>query len=387
VGRFFGADPATEVVIFGKNTTEAINKLANRFPFKPGDVVLTTIMEHHSNDLPWRARARVLYTGILPDGSLDMTDLEDKLSSQKGRVKLVAVTGASNVSGYVNPIYDIAEMAHRYGALIAVDCAQLSPHRAIQMGPAGSPRHLDFIAVSGHKLYAPFGTGALIGPKAFFEQGAPDTRGGGTIKLVSLDEVVWADAPDRDEAGTPNVIGAVALAAALEELSETGMAAVAAHEAELTRYALQRLADLPEVHIYGSSDPERLDDRLGVISFLVGGIPHAKVAAVLGYEGGIGVRNGCFCAHPYLLRLLKASDELISSFRQRVLARDRSDLPGFVRMSFGCYNNCEDVDRLVEMLGRVIRGEYQGDYTENNRTGSFTPHGFDEMALDRCSQA
>lgn len=387
VGQFFGADPETDVVIFGKNTTEAINKLANRFPFQPGDVVLATVMEHHSNDLPWRARAQVAYAGILEDGSLDLADLEHKLANYRGRVRLVAVTGASNVSGFVNPIHDIAEMAHAYGAVIVVDCAQLSPHRAINMGPAGSPRHLDFIAVSGHKLYAPFGSGALIGPRAFFEQGAPDTRGGGTIRLVTLEDVIWADAPDRDEAGTPNVIGAVAMAAALEQLGEAGMEAVAAHEAGLTRYALKRLAQLPEVHVYGSADPERLADRLGVITFLVDGIPHGKVAAILGYEGGIGVRNGCFCAHPYIMRLLKASASDIQAFSKRVRARDRSDLPGLVRVSFGCYNNQADVDRLADMLERVIKGQYQGKYLENTRTGSFTPSGFDETILDHCVQA
>ena len=387
VAQFFGADPETDVVIFGKNTTEAINQLANSFPFQPGDLVLSTVMEHHSNDLPWRARAQVLYAGLLEDGSLDLADLEHKLADHRGRVKVVAVTGASNVSGYVNPIYDIAEMAHHYGAVIAVDCAQLSPHRLIRMGPSGSPRHLDFIAVSGHKLYAPFGSGALIGPKAFFERSAPDYRGGGTIQLVTLDEVIWAEAPDREEAGTPNVIGAIALAASLEQLSETGMEAVAAHEAGLTRYALQRLARLPEVRVYGSADPERLDDRLGVITFLVEGVPHGKVASILGYEGGIGVRNGCFCAHPYVLRLLKVSEEVFQAFHQRVMDHNRSDLPGLVRMSFGCYSNVEDVDRLVEMLERVIKGDYRGEYVENSRTGSFSPYGFDETSLDRCSRA
>jgi cysteine desulfurase/selenocysteine lyase len=387
VARFFGADPEADVVIFTKNTTEAINKLANCFPFQPGDLVLSTVMEHHSNDLPWRARTRVLYAGLLEDGSLDLADLEHKLADHRGQVKVVAVTGASNVSGYVNPIHDIAEMAHHYGAMIAVDCAQLSPHRPICMEPAGSPRHLDFIAVSGHKLYAPFGSGALIGPRAFFERTAPDYRGGGTIQLVTLDEVIWADAPDREEAGTPNVIGAIAMAAALEQLGESGMESISAHEAELTRYALQRLARLPEVHVYGSADPDRLDDRLGVITFLIKGVPHGKVASILGYEGGIGVRNGCFCAHPYIVRLLKVSDEVFQAFQQRVQVRNRSDLPGLVRMSFGCYSNSEDVDRLVEMLKRVIKGDYRGEYVESSRTGSFTPRGFDETSLDRCSQA
>jgi cysteine desulfurase/selenocysteine lyase len=301
---FVGADRNYHAVIFGKNTTEAINQLANRFPFQDGDLVLTSIMEHHSNDLPWRAKAGMLYADVLPDGSLDLEDFQHKLEKYQAQIRLVTITGASNVSGFLPPIYELAEMAHAYGKKILVDCAQLLPHRQIDMGPINSPRHLDFIALSGHKVYAPFGTGALIGPRAFFNRGDPDYRGGGTVDLVSLNEVQWSDTPERDEAGSPNVIGAVALAASLSLLKEVGMEAVAAHEAELTRYALQRLSSLPGLELFGCKNPDRTADRVGVIPFQVEGVPHAKVAAILGYEGGVGVRNGCFCAHPYVLKLL-----------------------------------------------------------------------------------
>jgi cysteine desulfurase/selenocysteine lyase len=170
VARFVGANPDTHSVIFGKNTTEAINKLAHRFSLQRGDVVLTTAMEHHSNDLPWRPRAQVEYVGLCEDGSLDIEDLQRKLEHLTGRVKLVAVTGASNVTGFAPPIYDIAELAHQHGAVILADCAQLAPHRSIDVGPLDAPRHLDFVALSAHKMYAPFGTGALIGPREFFAQ-------------------------------------------------------------------------------------------------------------------------------------------------------------------------------------------------------------------------
>jgi len=376
VGNFVGAIPQSDCVIFVKNATEAINRLANRFPFQPGDMVLTTVMEHHSNDLPWRSKAEVVYAEVNDDGSLDMNDLEDKLRRYAGKIRLVAITGASNVTGSMPPIYDIAELAHQYGASILVDCAQLLPHRQIWMGEPDSPRRLDFIAFSGHKVYAPYGGGALVGSTEFFNQGEPDYRGGGVVEIVTLDEVEWTHAPERDEAGSPNVIGAVALAAALQQLTEVGMEAVAAHEAELTSYALRHLKQIPGVRLYGSDDPERTAEQGGVIPFEVVGIPHARLAAILSFEGAIGLRNGCFCAHPYVLRLLHISQAEYQAHRERLLKRDRSHLPGFVRMSFGCYNTFEDVDRLVEMLPRVIAGDVRGEYLPH-RSGSYYPRGFE----------
>jgi selenocysteine lyase/cysteine desulfurase len=381
VARFVGADPKVHAVIFGKNTTEAINKLANRIEFQPGDVVVTTAMEHHSNDLPWRPKAQVEYVGLGSDGALDLEAFRRTLKHLCGRVKLVAVTGASNVSGFVPPIHDMAELAHEHGALIVVDCAQLAPHRAIDMGPLGGPRSLDFVTLSAHKMYAPFGSGALIGPLEFFAKGAPDYRGGGTIDIVTLDEVHWADPPERDEAGSPNVVGAVALASSIRVLTEVGMDAVAAHEMDLTRYALLALNQLDGIKIYGSCDPERLEDRLGVIAFAVKGMPHGKVAAILGFEGGIGVRNGCFCAHPYLLRLLGVSDAAFHAYRDRVLQHDRSGLPGLVRASFGCYNTQEEIDALVEVLQRILHGDIRGEYVIDRASGQYAPRSYDPITL------
>ena len=374
---FVGADREQDVVVFCKNTTEALNRLAKRFPFQPGDMVLTTSMEHHSNDLPWRARAQVIHSGLNPDGSLDMEDFATNLERYSGKIKLVAVTGASNVSGFLNPIHDIAELAHRHGAQIVADCAQLLPHRKIDMGTFGSPRHLDFIAFSAHKIYAPLGSGGLVGPRSFFDQGEPDYVGGGVVEIVTLDEVTWTSAPEKDEAGSPNVIGAIGLAAALKFLSRFGMQAIAAHEAELTRYALSKLRAIKDITIYGSTDLDFVAQRVGVIPFQVQGVPHGKVAAILGFEGGVGVRNGCFCAHPYILHLLKVDDETYRHYHDRVLQHNRSDMPGLIRMSFGCYSNQADVDRLVEMLERIISGDYRGEYVEEPASGSYYPRGFD----------
>lgn len=382
VAQFVGADPETSCVVFVKNTTEAINKLANRMKLGTDDVVISTVMEHHSNDLPWRPKAHVEYVDLRKDGALDMEDLAQKLDRFIGQVRLVTVTGASNVTGFVSPIHDIAELAHQYGARILVDCAQLAPHQAIDVGAIDSPRHLDFVALSAHKMYAPFGTGVLIGPKDFFRQGPPDHSGGGTVDIVTLDEVHWAEPPARDEAGSPNVVGAIALAASIRLLSTVGMDAIAAHEMELTSYLLRQLNHLSRVKVYGSSDPNRLDDRLGVIAFTVEGIPHGKVAAILGFEGGIAVRNGCFCAHPYVLRLLGIERQEYRAYRQQVLNHDRSALPGFVRASFGCYNTVEEIDYLLGMLERVIAGDYKGDYLVDRFTGSYLPREFDPAVLN-----
>ena len=225
---------------------------------------------------------------------------------------MVSVTGASNVTGYLNPIHRLAAKAHEAGAYFCADCAQLAPHRKIDMRPLSDPEHLDYISISAHKMYAPYGTGALVGRRDTFETGDPEMRGGGEVEIVTLDGVVWSEPPDRDEAGSPNTVGAVALAAAIAQLVRIGMDKVAQHEADLTRHALTLFNQIPELTIYGSRDPKSAEKRLGVIPLNVDGLPHHLVAAVLGYEYGIGVRNGCFCAHPYLLQLMNVSRARIS---------------------------------------------------------------------------
>ena len=382
IGRFVGADPDSNTVIFGKNTTEAINKLAWRLPLGPEAVVITTQLEHHSNDLPWRPQAHVVHVRALADGRLDEDDFDAQLAHYAGRVALVAVSGASNVSGYIQPIHRLARKAHAAGSLILVDAAQLAPHRRVDMRPDDDPEHLDFVALSAHKMYAPYGTGALIGPRAVFLRRPPEYRGGGTVDIVTLDDVHWAGAPDRDEAGSPNVVGAVAMAAAARVLMEVGMEAIAAHEAHLVAYALERLRDVPGLHLYGEADPARATEKVGVIPFNLDGLSHFLVAAILGYEGGIGVRSGCFCAHPYVVHLLQLDEAASAVWRAQLLAGDKSNMPGMVRASFGCYNNTDDIDRLVEMLQRIGRGDYRGDYVLDRHSGEYHPRGFEEPLED-----
>ncbi|HWQ46816.1 MAG TPA: aminotransferase class V-fold PLP-dependent enzyme, partial [Longilinea sp.] len=360
VMEFVGADTQEHVCIFGKNTTEAVNKLARRFPFPPGrDVVLVSHMEHHSNDLPWRKAATIIRIGLNPDGSLDESDFDRLVTLYKDRLALVSITGASNVTGFINPVHRLAEKTHGVGAQIAVDCAQLAPHRSVHMLPLSDPAHLDYVFLSAHKMYAPFGTGALVGRRDTFAQGEPDMQGGGEVEIVTLDQVTWSDPPERDEAGSPNTVGAIAFAAAISQLSEIGMEQVAAHEAELTAYALEKLSQIPGLTIYGSSDPAQAANRLGVIPINLNGFSHYLLAAILGYEFGIGVRNGCFCAHPYLLFLMGVEESNADRVRELILKDDRREVPGMVRISFGLYNEKEDIDSLITAIKAIQAHEYK----------------------------
>ncbi len=374
VMEFVGADPDTHTCIFGKNASEALNKLARRFPFtSERNMVLCSGMEHHSNDLPWRMAAKTVHINILPDGCLDLVDFDAKLSEYGKRLALVAITGASNVTGHINPVHSLAEKVHAAGAQIVVDIAQLAAHRKVDMLPLDDPAHLDYVALSAHKMYAPYGTGALIGRRDTFESGDPDQVGGGTVEIVTLENVTWAGPPDRDEVGSPNVVGAIALGAAIRTLSEIGMETVAQHETKLTAHLITRLQEIPKIKVYGDANPKHASKRLGVVPFNIEGLSHFHLAAILGHEYGIGVRNGCFCAHPYLLRLLDINQENSEAVRGRMLKGDRSDMPGLVRISFGLYNLVEEIDTLIDALKDITAGKYQGTYTQDMATGEYYP--------------
>ena len=274
-----------------RNTTEAINVLAAALP--AGTRVLSTPVEHHANMLPWRQHDVTLLPFTRSTGGL-LEAAEQALRAR--RYDLLAVTGASNVTGEVWPIAELAEIAHRFGAKIFVDAAQLAPHRPIDMAASG----VDLLAFSGHKLYAPLGAGALVGRMP--ADGEPLLHGGGAIKLVTIDDVVWADAPERFEAGSPNVLGVVALAAACRALRAVGMDAVAEHERRLATRLWSGLLDVPGLRTLRLW-PDAAD-RVGVAAFTVEGWRDEELAAALSDRYAIGVRHGCFCAHPLMTRLL-----------------------------------------------------------------------------------
>jgi selenocysteine lyase/cysteine desulfurase len=197
------------------------------------------------------------------------------------------------------------------------------------------------------------------------------------VTIVTVDGVRWGGPPDRDEAGSPNVVGAVALAQAIVSLQEIGMDALARHEAELTAHALRRLQEIDEVEVHGMTDPDRATERVGVIPFDMHGTSHYLVAAALSFEGGIAVRNGCFCAHPYILRLLQVGGEEALRHQQDIIEGSRVGLPGLVRISFGCYNTIEEVDHAVDMLARIAAGDLEGDYVQDPISGEYWPRGYE----------
>lgn len=346
---FVKGDIDYHTVIFLKNTTECINKLSYRLDSKLKDkVVLATYMEHHSNLLPWKYRYETDYIEVDKYGRLSIEDLKSKLKIYKGRVGLVAVTGASNVTGYLNPIHDIARICHDYGAEILVDGAQLIPHSKFDMKAVDHPEHIDYLVFSGHKMYAPFGIGALIAPKETFKEGYSEQIGGGTIDYVSMKDVIWAQPPEKEEAGTPNLMGVVALSASILSLEKIGMETIENYERDLTSYALKLLRKVPSLILYDDFD---IKNKVSIISFNMKGLTHDELTNILGREGGVGVRNGCFCAHPYVQKLLNISNE-----EMKIYMEDRSlTKPGLVRISFGIYNNYDEIYLFAYLLDKIGR--------------------------------
>ena len=340
VAAFVGAREGDRVV-FVRNTTEAINVLAAALP--AGSRILTTPVEHHANMLPWRRHdVRVLPFARSPDGLLEAC--EHALRAE--RFDLVAVTGASNVTGEIWPVSQLATMAHRHGAELFVDAAQLAPHRPLDMAGSG----VDHLALSGHKLYAPFGAGALVAGAARLDAGPPLLRGGGAVKLVTLDDVVWEDVPERHEAGSPDVVGVVALAAACRRLRELGMETVAAHERALAARlwdGLDKVPGLRTVRLWSAAE------RVGVATFELDGYPHPLLAAVLSAEHAIGVRHGCFCAHPLMAHLLGVPDVELGRLYAELRAGGNPPLPGAVRASVGLGTTADDIECLTGALNEL----------------------------------
>lgn len=375
VADFLNIGIEKNVVIYTKNTTEAINKLSYRLQLNNNDIVISSPMEHHSNDLPWRNKCKVLYTNLLEDGSLDLEDLERKLKSNEGRVRLVTITGCSNITGYINNIHYIASLSHKYGARILVDAAQLAPHRKINMEGINGDDYLDFVVLSGHKMYAPFGIGVLVGPRTVFQSGEPEYTGGGTIISVSQNNVYYSSPPESEEAGTPNVIGAVALAKAIKVINEIGMERIKEHEMKLTKYFIDKITKVPKVKIYSNVNKISISNMAGVISFNVPGFSHSLLASLLAHEGGIGVRNGCFCAHPYVHRLLNLSAAEIHRIQQDMIFGRLKNTPGLVRVSFGMYNNLEEIDIFFDVLNYIINNKDSlcRQYKYLDSTGEYIP--------------
>jgi selenocysteine lyase/cysteine desulfurase len=328
VGRFVDARP-DDVVVFVRNTTDALNLLAGAVPETAGGAgsVLYLDIEHHANLVTWQRRGHVVLEAA-PTIRETLRDLDTALAATP--TALVAVTGASNVTGELLPIKRIARIAHRHGARLVVDAAQLAPHRRISLRESG----VDYVAFSGHKLYAPYGAGALVGRRDWLDAAPAYLAGGGAVREVTTESTEWASGPARHEAGTPNVLGAAALAKACETLAAQDEQRVSDHEESLRNRlisGLTRHAEIRVLRIWADSA-----DAIGVVAFTVAGFDAGLVAAYLSAEHAIGVRDGRFCAHPLLARLGVGKD-------------------GAVRASFGVGSTTEDVDRLVDAVGALVR--------------------------------
>ncbi|HET6582751.1 MAG TPA: aminotransferase class V-fold PLP-dependent enzyme [Nannocystaceae bacterium] len=350
VADHIGAELRQGCVVFCPNTTTAIDLASFVMANRPGKVI-TTEMEHHSNELPHRRRGSVLRARVTETGELDLDHLETLL--RRNEVKLVAVTAASNVTGLVPDVHRIARLAHENGALILVDAAQAIARMPIDVRGFDDPEHIDFLAAAGHKAYAPFGAGFLYGPRGVMGEAPPYVPGGGTASAVGANTVEFLDAPDRHHGGTPNIAGVVGMSRALLFLQSIGLAEVREHERALTRKLVDGLQELGGVTIYGAADPNR---RLGVVAFNVAGVSDLMTAAVLSEEGALAVRNGRFCAHIYVERLL--SMQPASACEGTSGERPT----GAVRASVGLYTDEPDVDRLLEFVKRVRDRKWMGRY-------------------------
>ncbi|KYD23015.1 cysteine desulfurase [Geobacillus stearothermophilus] len=325
VRRFLNAQSAQEI-IFTRGTTASLNLVASsygRANVKEGDEIVITYMEHHSNLIPWQQLAKqtgatLKYIPMQEDGTIDLRDVEATVTEA---AKIVAIAHVSNVLGTINPVREIARIAHKHGAVVVVDAAQSAPHMKVDV----QELDCDFLALSGHKMCGPTGIGVLYGKKKWLEQMEPVEFGGEMIDFVELYDSTWKELPWKFEGGTPIIAGAIGLGAAIDFLEQVGLDAIAAHEHELAQYALERLAGIDGVTVYGPKE------RAGLVTFNIDGVHPHDVATVLDAEG-IAIRAGHHCAQPLMKWL---------------------GVTATARASFYLYNTKEEIDRFIAALQKA----------------------------------
>ncbi len=350
---FVGVDPEDYTqpytCFYVNNTTDGLNKLASALITGEDDRVLCTRIEHHANDLPWRERCRVIYAEVDEQGRVIYDDIERLLQENEGKVKYVCVTAASNVTGYVTDVHRVAEIAHRYGAMIVVDGAQIVAHRQFSMAGETPEQDIDFFVFSAHKMYSPYGGGAVIGRTSVLQEHKPEFWGGGTVTIVADDWVEFKDVPETYEAGSPNYPGVVGLGKAIDILQGIGFDAIREHEQKLIRRLIDGLLQFDNVIVYG--DTENISDRVGVVTFNFTDLNSYNLAVNLSGRGGVAIRRGAFCAHPYVWRLMGIPQEDLENY---VDCGD-GGTPGMIRISFGIYNTEEEVDEFLRLLPEIMR--------------------------------
>lgn len=360
--NFFHAPEESYSVVFTKNATDSLNTLAEKLHSSgiltnPQDVVIISKIEHHANDLPWRKTgATIVRVGITPTGELDLDGLKKAIAEYAGRIKVVSITGVSNVTGTVTPWKEISELAHSAGALYVMDGAQTVSHLPVDVGGLG----IDALVFSSHKLYSSASScGILIVRSEILLAGPPSRVGGGQVKYVGADRVIWDDdsPAEREEVGSPDTMAAVSLAAVLEEMKKIGWEGIMEHEKQLYSHlneGLERLTVPNSIGNHITIHGPPASRRVGVVVFDVSGVHHNLVAQILSDEWCIGVRAGCFCAHQYLHSLLKVGDECTNRNLKLMEQGDYRSLPGLVRVSIGLSTTMEDIDKLLTGLASIL---------------------------------
>ncbi|MDB3086339.1 aminotransferase [Clostridioides difficile] len=337
--KLIDGDKEKDSVIYVKSATEGINLLAEFFKKENSNkLVITTAMEHMANYLPFKVNFPTKVVGITEKGELDLCQLENMLKNNAGNVSLVTVTGASNVTGITTPIYEIARMAHKYGAKILVDIVQVIQHKPFSMMPYECDEHIDFIVFSGHKCYSPLNGGALVGPKSFLEKFTPALYGSGSTKFVSDDKIIYANIPQRFEAGYPEYFGTLAMGKALNTLNKIGLSRISRYERELFLYTKEELKKIPNVIIYGDKSNNVIIPN---ISFNISNMYYKDVAKYLVNNFGIETGAGLVGADIYVQRLLGISP------KEAYIRFMRENPVGLVRISLGMYNTFDEIDRFI----------------------------------------
>lgn len=349
IRRFIGC-PQTHGLVFTENTSAAINLLARTLAFSADDVILISDIEHTSNNLPWRYNTPAEVIEFVSDhhGDIDYTSLESLAEAHGSRLRLIAISGASNQTGHIPDLARIASLAHRYDCLLFVDGAQLVPHRRVDMAALG----VDSLAFSAHKVYAPFGLGVLALPLAVLDT-VPVNPGGGSIDMISDHDVIWSPAMQRHQTGTWNVNGIIALAASCAAIERAGWDQVIAHERELVTLAVEELGSVPGLRVHAPLASYLEDDRIGAFPFSLPGYHCALLAAILDHEYGIEVRAGTICNHRLVRRWFDVSDEQQRAVEAELAQGNRLATYGIVRASIGIHNTREDIERLGAALRSV----------------------------------
>ena len=325
--KYFNAPEEIYTAIFVGNTTDGLNKLSNILINNKEDIVITTRMEHHSNDLPWRNKCDLKYVEVNEDGRININEIEELIERYKEKVKYITITGASNVTGYINDIRKISGLIHKYGGKIIVDGAQLVPHKKIYMYKKDSLENIDL--------------------RKDFNNNLPDTKGGGTVEYVIDNNQLWLNTPEKNEAGTPNLFGAVAIMEAMKEIENIGFERIEKNEKELLQYLINGLKELNRVKLYADNDC--IDDRLGILVFTIDGMKYYEVGEKLSEIKAIGVRQGGFCSHPYTRRVLGIPNNQLQEYI------NKNGIPGLVRVSLGIYNSKKEANIFLETVELLCR--------------------------------